>query len=103
LNSLSMPSRSSIAEICGPPPCTTTGRSPAYRRKTMSSANACLSWSSTMALPPYLITTVLPWNSSSQGSASVSTAALASARARRPLSWGPLPFAVVMVSSRQLE
>ena len=28
------------AEICGPPPCTTTGRTPAYRRYTMSSANA---------------------------------------------------------------
>ena len=28
-NSLSMPSRSSIAVICGPPPCTTTGRTPA--------------------------------------------------------------------------
>ena len=28
-NVLSMPSRSSWALICGPPPCTTTGRSPA--------------------------------------------------------------------------
>src|SRR6266545_3313926 len=31
LNSLSMPSRASIAPICGPPPCTTTGLRPAYR------------------------------------------------------------------------
>ena len=28
--------------ICGPPPCTTTGRSPAYRRKAMSWAKARL-------------------------------------------------------------
>ena len=29
LNADSIPSRSSCAVICGPPPCTTTGRSPA--------------------------------------------------------------------------
>ena len=29
VNEDSTPSRSSIALICGPPPCTTTGRSPA--------------------------------------------------------------------------
>ena len=42
----------------------------------MSSAKAALSASSTMALPPYLTTTVVPWKRSSQGSASMSTAAL---------------------------
>lgn len=35
-NSLVIPSRFSMAPICGPPPCTTTGRNPAYRRKAMS-------------------------------------------------------------------
>ncbi len=59
-NSETMPSRSSIAEICGPPPCTTTGCTPHRFMNTMSWAKACLSSSSTMALPPYLITTVLP-------------------------------------------
>src|SRR5680860_725333 len=46
----------------------------------MSSAKARFRSSSTIALPPYLITTVLPWNCSSQGRASVSTAAFARAR-----------------------
>ena len=93
-NSLAMPSRSSIALICGPPPCTTTGRARRSRRKTMSWAKAALSASSTIALPPYLTTTVAPWNRSSQGSASASTAAFdrgrrtwsaASCRVRRVL------------------
>ena len=70
------PSRSSWASICGPPPCTTTGRSPAYRRNTMSSAKACRSSSLTIALPPNLITTVSPWNRFSHGSASISVAGL---------------------------
>ena len=38
----------------------------------MSSANARLSSSSTMALPPYFTTTILPWNALSHGSASTS-------------------------------
>ena len=49
-----------MAVICGPPPWTTTTRIPTWRRKTTSSANACLSASSVMALPPYFTTTVLP-------------------------------------------
>ena len=69
-NSDSMPSRSSIALICGPPPCTTTGWNPASRRKTMSSANASLSLSSVMALPPYFTTTTLSWYFCSHGRAS---------------------------------
>ena len=48
----------------------------------MSRANACLSSSSTIALPPYLTTTTAPWNRCSQGSASASTAAF-SPRVRR--------------------
>ena len=45
----SMPSLSRCALICGPPPWTTTGRSPAYLRNTTSSANASRSASSVMA------------------------------------------------------
>ena len=60
-NSDSMPSLSSMLEIWGPPPWTTTGLKPAKRRNAMSSANACLRVSSVIALPPYFTTTVLPW------------------------------------------
>ena len=56
-NSPGSPSRFSMAVICGPPPCTTTGWMPASRRNTMSWANARFSSSSIMALPPYLTTT----------------------------------------------
>src|SRR5690242_15986810 len=80
-NSAGRPSRSSIAVICGPPPCTTTGRMPASRRNTMSCANAPFSCSSTMALPPYLTTTTWPWKRCSHGSASARTAAFSPARA----------------------
>ena len=45
----------------------------------MSAANARCSSASSMALPPYLITTVAPWNRSSHGSASMSVLALPSA------------------------
>src|SRR6266700_4602686 len=76
VNVLGTPSRSRWAEICGPPPCTTTGLSPAYRRNTTSWANPARSASSVIAWPPYLITTVLPWKRSSHGSASIRTAAL---------------------------
>ena len=43
----------------------------------------CRSASSVIALPPYLTTTVLPWNRCSQGSASISVAALRRAAALR--------------------
>ena len=59
-NSEAMFNESSIALIWGPPPWTTTGRIPTWRRKTMSSANARRSSSLTMALPPYLKTMVEP-------------------------------------------
>ena len=41
----------------------------------MSCAKAAFSSSSTIALPPYLTTTVAPWKRCSHGSASTSTAA----------------------------
>jgi hypothetical protein len=59
-NSDGIPSRPSMDEICGPPPCTTTGCTPQRFMNTMSCAKARFRSSSTMALPPYLITTVLP-------------------------------------------
>ena len=61
LNSDWIPSRSSIAEICGPPPCTMTGLKPAKRRNATSSAKARLRRSSVIALPPYFTTTIFPW------------------------------------------
>jgi hypothetical protein len=77
-NSDSMPSRSSILEICGPPPCTTTGLKPAYRRNAMSSANARFRVSSVIALPPYFTTTILPWYFFSHGRAAARTWAFCS-------------------------
>ena len=76
LNSLAMPSLSSITLIWGPPPCTTTGRMPQRRRKTMSSTKARLSSSLTIALPPYFTTSVAPAYLVSQGSASMRVPAL---------------------------
>src|SRR3712207_3721838 len=78
-NSAGRPSRDTLAVICGPPPCTTTGRIPASRRNTMSWANARFSSSSTIALPPYLTTTTWPWKRCSQGRASARTAAFSPA------------------------
>src|SRR5918999_3987104 len=49
----------------------------------MSWAKACLSSSSTMALPPYLTTTSLSWNRCSQGRASARTPAFSPARLSR--------------------
>ena len=92
LNSLSRPTRSSIALICGPPPCTTTGRRPAYRRKATSSAKAALRASSTMALPPYFTTTREPRKRSSQGRASTSVDALPAATRRAAASMRPRRF-----------
>ncbi len=77
LNSDVMPSRPSIDEICGPPPCTTTGFRPHLRRNTMSSAKARLRSSLIIALPPYLTTITLPTYRSSHGSASIRVSALA--------------------------
>ncbi len=72
--------RSSMALICGPPPCTTTGRSPACHSSTTSCAKVRCSAGSTMALPPNLTTTVRPRSSSAQGrSAAAVTASAAEA------------------------
>ena len=49
--------------ISGPPPWTMTGLSPTYLSRTTSVAKASRSSSSRIAEPPYLITTVRPWNS----------------------------------------
>jgi hypothetical protein len=49
--------------MSGPPPCTTTGFMPTYFRSTTSRANSSRSSASTIAAPPYLITTVFPWKS----------------------------------------
>ena len=66
------------AVMSGPPPWTTTGSRPTYFSSTTSVANASRSSSSRIAAPPYLITTLRPWNSLIYGSASsrVSTLAL---------------------------
>ena len=82
-NSEEIPRRSSIALICGPPPCTTTGCTPTWCRNTTSSANAARSSSETMALPPYLMTMVVPAKRRIHGSASTRTSAFEAARSRR--------------------
>src|SRR3954451_4329585 len=57
-----------------PPPCTTIGFSPTYLSSTTSRAKSSRSAGSVIAAPPYLMTTVLPWNSRMYGSASRSVA-----------------------------
>ena len=56
--------------MSGPPPWTTIGLSPTYLSSTTSRANSSRSSGSVIAAPPYLMTTVLPWNSRMYGSAS---------------------------------
>ena len=56
----SLPTLASISLISGPPPCTSTTLIPTVESSTMSSITADFSSSETMALPPYLMTTVLP-------------------------------------------
>ena len=60
-NSPFLPSLASICSICGPPPCTTTGFMPTSFSSTTSRAKPVFSAASVMALPPYLMTMVLPW------------------------------------------
>jgi hypothetical protein len=62
-NCTGRPRRSMYAVISGPPPWTTIGLIPTYLRRTTSRANSSRSAGSSIAEPPYLITTVLPWNS----------------------------------------
>ena len=64
-NSGTLPSRSMRSLICGPPPCTTTGRMPdrAHQHDVLGEqVSAGLGLPSVHALPPYLTTTVLPQN-----------------------------------------
>src|SRR3954470_1560038 len=56
--------------MSGPPPWTMTGLSPTYLSSTTSRANSSRSPGSSIAAPPYLMTTVRPWNSRMYGSAS---------------------------------
>jgi hypothetical protein len=69
--------RSSIALICGPPPCTTTGLMPTCLSRTTSRAKPSASAAEPIAWPPYLITKVLPANRRMYGSASTRVAATA--------------------------
>src|SRR3954463_6057825 len=69
-NCTGSPRRSMKLVISGPPPWTTTGLIPTYLSSTTSRANSSRSAGSSIAAPPYLITTVLPWNSRMYGSAS---------------------------------
>ncbi len=52
--------RFSIALICGPPPCTTTGLIPTCFNNAMSPANCSARLSSPIAWPPYFTTIVAP-------------------------------------------
>ena len=79
-NSGSLPSRRMRSVICGPPPCTTTGFMPTSRMSTTSVANSSASAASSIAWPPYLMTTVWPENSRMYGSASARIVAFAPRR-----------------------
>ena len=57
-NSDRMSSRSSIALIIGPPPCTITGFTPTCRISTTSRAKRSIPSSLPMAWPPSLMTTI---------------------------------------------
>ena len=57
-NSDLMPSFLSMAAICGPPPCTTTGLIAVCSSRTMSLAKSRAVCSWPMAWPPYLTTTI---------------------------------------------
>src|SRR5215218_1117177 len=56
--------------MSGPPPWTTTGFIPTYLSRTTSRAKSSRSAGSSIAAPPYLMTTVRPWNSRMYGRAS---------------------------------
>ena len=66
-NCTGMSRRFMYSVIAGPPPCTTTGLTPQYFRSTTSRANSSRSDGSSIAAPPYLMTTVRPWNSRMYG------------------------------------
>ena len=81
----STPWRRIAAEMWGPPPCTITGWMPEKWSMATSSANDARSVSSTMAAPPYLMTTVLPRYWRMNGTASEKMRALAMVAAIRCL------------------
>ena len=58
---LSTPTFFSISLMAGPPPWTSTTRTPSSVRVTRSFMTAFFRVSLIMALPPYLMTMVLPW------------------------------------------
>ena len=82
-NLTSSPRRSMYSLISGPPPWTITGFSPTYLSRTTSRANSSRTAGSRIAAPPYLITTVRPWNSRMYGSASRRVSTLPAACAAR--------------------
>ena len=61
--------------IAAPPPWTTTGRMPTVSMKTMSSSRWIIARSSSMTLPPSLMTVILPRNWRIHPRASISTSA----------------------------
>ena len=61
LNSGSLPTRRSIASTCGPPPWTSTQRTPTLRSSSTSCASARSDFGS-IAAPPSFTTTDLPAN-----------------------------------------
>src|SRR5690606_28329401 len=71
----SLPTRCIHREISGPPPCTSTGLTPTYLSKMTSRMTDFFSSGSVIALPPYLMTNVLPKNVRMYGSASIKTPA----------------------------
>ena len=100
MNSTGMSSFSSILLMPGPPPWLSTGFMPRSLSSTTSCMTASLSSSLIMALPPYFTTMRCPANSSSHGSASISTSAFWSARRSVCTSkWNPGPFSSVAIFS----
>jgi hypothetical protein len=75
MNDDGTPRDSARPVIWGPPPWTMTGRRPTKCNRATSAANDRFRSSSTIALPPYLITMFWPWNRVIHGSASRRTAA----------------------------
>src|SRR5690606_1067035 len=71
----SMPNRRIHWLSCPPPPWTMTGWSPTYLRSTRSVINASWSAGSAIALPPYLMTKLLPAKDRMYGRASIRTPA----------------------------
>ena len=70
LNSTGISMRSIALVMAFPPPWTMTGFTPTILSSTMSLMTSARSFSSTMADPPYLMTTVLPVMFLIHGSAS---------------------------------